>query len=76
MIEEQRRTPVECIEKIFALIKKESPVTIGKICEEIGLVWRQADAYINLIKYIQAQPLLEDQKLGPRTRIISLQKDD
>jgi len=74
MIERQRRAPQDCIEQIFAVLQKESPTTIGKISSEVNLAWKQVDNYIELIKYIQKQPHLIDQKLGPRTRIISVEK--
>ncbi|RLI68769.1 MAG: hypothetical protein DRP02_11935 [Candidatus Gerdarchaeota archaeon] len=72
----QRRTVLELVAQIFQLLKEDSPQTLGSLCKELNIVWKQADSYINLITYIQKQPKIKDQKLGARTRILSLEKND
>ncbi|MBD3191033.1 MAG: hypothetical protein GF308_10335 [Candidatus Heimdallarchaeota archaeon] len=72
----QRRTPQMCIEEFFTLLKEKGPQSIQNICKELGFGWEQLDSYIQLIKYIQDNPLLVDKKIGDRTRIIYLEKKD
>ena len=69
----QRRTPQKSIKEIFTLLQEEGPQSIQTICNELGFGWEQLDAYIQLIKDIQSQPILIDKKLGDRTRILYLE---
>ena len=70
----QRRTPQKCIEEIFSLLEEKGPQSMQRICKELGFGWEQLDNYIQLIKYIQDQPILIDKKMGERTRILYLEK--
>jgi len=76
MSKNQRRTIHESIEQIFNLLQKDSPQTLSNMCADLNLVWKQANTYINLITYIQNQPKLKDQKLGSRTRVLSIEREE
>ncbi len=65
----EKRTPLESIQEIFSLVKKE-PQNMQGVCNKLKFSWEQLERYLQLINYIQDQPKLVDKKLGTKSRIL------